>query len=1256
VVLEEAPAPLQAVPPRRADEPQLLLVSARDDAALGRARERLATALESLPAEQLADAAQTLHRGRQAFARRSAVVAGTPAAAAAALRAPTGALRSQATARDGLPVAFLFAGQGAQRVDTWRGLYAQQPVFREELDACVDALRPHLGRDLRELLFPAPAEAAEAQRLLDQTRWTQPALVSLQLALSRLFQHWGVQPAALLGHSVGEWTAACLAGCFTREDTLALVARRGALMQQQSPGAMLAVRASVADLQAELGDSVALAACNAPRLNVLAGPAAAMDAVAARLEKRGIGHRRLVTSHAFHSPMMDPLLAEFEACVARTPRRAPTVPWVSSLTGSPITSEQAQSPAYWARQLRETVQFSEGVGHLLSGGFAVLDIGPGDGLARLARQHPQAPKSPLIAAAAAPAAGEGGADAGAAALHEDLTSVLRAAGALWCAGAALDAEALRPGPWRRVRLPHYPFADHRHWVDPAPAPPVSSTAATAPSAAVPATVPGAAPGPGAPAPIPTTGAAAASPAPENTTPSTPSLAPMSLSPASHLMPALRALVADLSGVDAASLDAGTPFLALGLDSLALTQLTQAVQKQFGVRLPLRRLLEDLDTLDALAAELAPQVPAAPVAPASPAPSMPVPQPSAPVAAPASAVTEPAPRVMPAVLPPLAPIPVGGPALAGWADVIAQQLQVMQRQLEVMRQGASPVAVSVAPLEAPVAMPPAPAPVPAASHTTAAVPSPRAAAAPPAPGSPAHGPYRPPSTQRQGSLLSAAQAEQLQAFTARYTARTAQSKRMTQDSRGVLADPRSVAGYRQWCKELVYPLVTQRSAGSRLWDVDGNEYIDITNGFGMILFGHNPDTVREAVQAQLERGYEIGPQTPLAASVARDLCAMVGLERAAFCSTGSEAVMAAMRLARTVTGRDTVVVFAGAYHGVFDEVLVRVGADGAAMPIAPGIPASAMQHVKVLEYGTPESLQAIRRLGPELAAVLVEPVQSRRPELQPREFLQELRRITADCGAALVFDEVVTGFRVHPGGAQALFGVKADMATYGKVLGGGLPIGVLAGAARFLDALDGGPWQFGDDSAPEVGVTFFAGTFVRHPLALAAAQAVLGRLQREGPQLQRELNQRTTRLVQELRDTAQTLGVPLQVPHFASWFCLRWPAELPLASLFFAALRLHGLHVWEGRPCFLTTAHSDEDLQRIVQAVRRALIELQQAGLLPAPDGAETPTTTVDTPPVPGARKGRDREGREAWFVPDPDRPGKFLQVLGTGVPPRNEAR
>jgi glutamate-1-semialdehyde aminotransferase len=662
-------------------------------------------------------------------------------------------------------------------------------------------------------------------------------------------------------------------------------------------------------------------------------------------------------------------------------------------------------------------------------------------------------------------------------------------------------------------------------------------------------------------------------------------------------------------MDDSALPSDVPFLELGLDCLLLTQAGTAIYKEFGVRVAFRDLLEGASTLAALAARIDTELPAD--VPAEPA--------SEPAATQTARVLH-SPTALTAD-------PASGDLLE---RVIAQQMELMSRQLDMLR---SPDAARPSSERSPA---------PAAVRVPEPADEPRVET--PSPGRPTFGPYNPPKTAPGGGLTPE-QARALDAFVERYTGRTRTSKRFAAENRAWLADPRSVAGFRSAWKEIVYPIVTERSSGSKLWDVDGNEYVDLTNGFGIILLGHNPDFVREAVEAQLRSGYEIGPQTALAGAVARMISELTGMERVAFCNTGSEAVTAAIRVARTVSGRDTIATFAGAYHGVFDEVLVRptrAGGRLGAMPIAPGIPQEMVDNVLVLEYGSPESLAILEERASELAAVLVEPVQSRRPQLQPVDFLREVRSITERSETALVFDEVVTGFRTHPGGTQALFGIRADLATYGKVIGGGLPIGVVTGSGRYMDALDGGQWQYGDDSYPEVGVTFFAGTFVRHPLVLAAAKAVLTHLVAEGPELQRTLNLRTAEFVDELNARARRVGAPLVVTSFSSWFCFELPPDLPNAGLFFAYMRDRGVYLWEGRAGFLTTAHTDDDLALVLDAYDEVLAEMQAAGFLP---GHEAPH-----PPPP---HGQDENGKDAWFVPDPERPGKYLQVeqedLATGV-------
>lgn len=301
-------------------------------------------------------------------------------------------------------------------------------------------------------------------------------------------------------------------------------------------------------------------------------------------------------------------------------------------------------------------------------------------------------------------------------------------------------------------------------------------------------------------------------------------------------------------------------------------------------------------------------------------------------------------------------------------------------------------------------------------------------------------------------------------------------------RPVLADQKASVGFNFPMKEMCYPIVGKRSLGSKIWDIDGNEYMDVMMGFGVNLFGHNPPFIKTALQEQLEQGIQLGPQSEFAGEVAKSICELTQMERVAFSNTGTEAVMTAIRLARTATGRNKIVLFSGSYHGHFDGTLVKaqtVDGNLHAEPIAPGIIPNFVADVLVLDYGNPQSLEVIESHKHELAAVVVEPVQSHRPNLQPKEFLQQLRQLTEASGITLIFDEMITGFRIHLGGAQAWFGIEADIATYGKIVGGGMPIGIIAGKAFYMDAINGGMWNYGDASSPQAKTTFFAGTFCKH---------------------------------------------------------------------------------------------------------------------------------------------------------------------------------
>ncbi|MBA3949463.1 MAG: aminotransferase class III-fold pyridoxal phosphate-dependent enzyme, partial [Acidobacteria bacterium] len=501
-----------------------------------------------------------------------------------------------------------------------------------------------------------------------------------------------------------------------------------------------------------------------------------------------------------------------------------------------------------------------------------------------------------------------------------------------------------------------------------------------------------------------------------------------------------------------------------------------------------------------------------------------------------------------------------------------------------------------------------APASPAARPAIAAPKPESAIAPAA-----DGPVKPPMpwgnpAEIRARGLTGTQHAHLEALIERYTARTRESKARTQQYRPVLADSRATVGFRLSTKEMLYPIWGARSDGSRVWDVDGNEYIDFTMGFGVHLFGHKPPFVQEALREDLERAVELGARSDVAGEVASLFTELTGLDRVAFSNSGTEAVMAAVRLARAKTGRDTIAIFTNAYHGHADTTLARAqNSDGRLMtvPMAPGVPAGIATDILVLDYGTEEALDIIRKRGHELAAVMVEPVQSRHLKQQPREFLHALRAITRETGTALIFDEMITGFRAHLGGAQAYFDVKADLATYGKIVGGGMPIGLVAGSADFMDGVDGGMWQYGDGSFPAADRTAFGGTFCQHPLSMAAARATLRHLKEQGPALQQRLNDRTDGLVRGLNEFFRAEDVPIEATNFSSLFRFEFSSNLDL--LFYHMLE-KGIYIWEWRSCFLSTAHSDADVARFADVVQESVADLRRGGFAPRPvPGSSSPS-------------------------------------------------
>lgn len=1110
----------------------------------------------------LADVAYTLQTTRPAYAYRNYVVAHNTADLIQQLANVQNITATSQKAIAAEPVAFMFPGQGSQYVNMGRELYQKEKIYKEAIDECAQILIPFIGEDIREILFTGETfdDVAAAEKLKN-TFYTQPAIFVTSYALAKLYMSYGINPAVLIGHSVGEFVAAHLAGILSLNDALKIISKRAALISELPGGVMLSVRTAAENIKSLLPNNISIAAINAPNLCVLSGKAAAIEAFSKTLSEKDIANKVLKTSHAFHSYMMDAVIEPLKKTIESVKLHVPQIPLVSTVTGMLLKDEEAVSPLYWAMHARETVNFSGGIQWAEEKFKPVfLEAGPGTTTAVLARQHNKQMVTRCFSAL----------NTGNTATGEE-ASFKKSLGDLWKLGVNINLDELYTNSALHIlhSVPTYSFNKKRYWLDPKPFTPVANG---------------------------------------NTEILQPQLLPQEafidntdnltevMERTQILSAKIKEIIESSTGYDVSDAPGNRNFTELGLDSLLLTQMATAFKKEFKVPVSFRQLNESCDTIDKLAMYLNENLPSHLFMPA--AASRPVVKNNTtPVA-----VTN---------------INVGGNN-TGALQIIAQQLNLLTQQVAQLQGTAVTVhqEKQFTPIEE--------------SNTSNDITEQEKAALKKPFGAIAK-------IEVKSTEVNEAQKTFLNNFIERYNKKTKASKEYTQQHRSYMADPRVVSGFKPLTKELVYSLVVNKSKGCNVWDIDGNKYVDALNGFGSSFLGYQPDFLKKALIDQIEAGYEIGPQHELAGEVCHLICELTGSDRAGLCNTGSEAVLGAMRIARTVTGKNLIVAFSGSYHGIMDEVLVRGTKKLKTFPAASGILSDNVQNMLILDYGEESSLKIIEERIDEIAAVLVEPVQSRRPEFQPVEFIKALRRITLQHNTALILDEVITGFRSHPRGVQALFDVQADMATYGKIIGGGLSIGVIAGKKKFLDALDGGFWQYGDASIPQVGVTYFAGTFVRHPLALATAYATLMHLKKEGPSLQEALTLKTGLFANRLNQICRAKNIPVFVAHFASLWKIKFSQEYPYHELLFALMRHKNVHIWDGFPCFFTTAHTQADIDFIVKSFEESVDELLAVQFIPKNEtNAVSDFLVLDNsnPPVAGARLGRDPQGNPTWYVLD----------------------
>ncbi len=1088
---------------------RLIVLSARSDEALPALADALHSAIVAEERFSLDDIAHTLACGRAHWLHRHAFVCRDRNALVEILAkigggaSAPGVVHGHAPRNRAPKIAFLFPGQSSDLYQAGAGLYRSEPVFREHMRQCDAHLRQRFGLSVVDALY---SDAAD-RPALSEVRYAQPALFALAYSTARLWQSRGIEPAAVLGHSLGEFVAAVIADALTLRDALELVATRAIAMQTLCPeGGMIAVGVDALTLQDGLdgleagwADALEIAVYNTPGNTVLSGPLEALQAAARSFEDRGWSVHPLSVTHAFHSRAMDPALDRLAAVEAGAPR----LTYASSLRGGVLDAGTLLDGAYWRAHMREPVRYFEALRALVAEGYdCFFEFGAADVLSRLG---PHIVEDPRIAWC--PAIKRG---------REDRELSLNAFAALFVRGAdrvAHDATAGRAGC--RIPIPGSRF-ERRQFFRPITVPAHPGTGETFMN-----------------------------------TPVDHSAASVHSTPArsERLIPVLTGIFAEALHALPDELDPNLPLLELGADSLALGNVTRVLRQRFDVRIATRQLFMEMTSIADVARMLDREL--------APGFMLDDTLDDAKATLPRAAESRPAPAVVAAA----ASIPAVATATPSIEDAASKPYIPFQ-------------------------------------------------------------PFKPSNADQPAAQ--GADADYLQQFVAAFAAKTSKSKEYAARYRPVLADSRSTTGFRLAVKEMLYPVVGQRSQGARVWDLDGNEYVDITMGYGVHLFGHGAPFLQDAIAHQLKHGVQVGPQSEHAGEAAALLCELTGNERVAFCNSGTEANMLAIRLARNATGRPKIAIFEGCYHGFYDATLIVAGrrADGSlsASPMAPGLPRAVADDVIVLPYGTDEALEIVRAHAHELAGILVEPVQSRRPSVQPVEFLRKLRALTTETGVALIFDEVITGFRVHPGGAQAAFDIRADMAVYGKVVGGGMPIGAVAGKAWLLDGVDGGGWRYGDATYPEADQTFFATTFGKHPLVMATTLAALREIKRCGPDLHAQLTRRTAAFVEKANILFERHGVNIRAQNFSSQFRFISPGNI---DLFYYHLSMHGVFVWEGRNFFLSTAHTQEDIDKILCAVDSSLSELVAHGLLPVNRAAPAPVATAVaalSTPAPVARK------------------------------------